>query len=99
MRGEIRLVETRPAPFEREKLLDEVRDGQHGRPHVEGKAVGAAHVSAPTRAVEFLDDRRVDAQTLEADAQRQASDPGADDERRSLSCAVHVYLYYRRSGR
>ena len=76
----IGFAEHRGVAFEREQLLDEVRHGQHGRPHVEGEALRAADIGAAARRIELFDDARVEPQALQPDRAGDAADPGADHD-------------------
>ena len=76
----IRLPQHRRVALEREEFLDEMRHRQHGRPHVEGKALFAPHVSAPADIGELFDDGRVEAQALQPNSTGDAPDAGADHD-------------------
>ena len=74
----IRLVEHRRVALQREQLLDEMRDGEHGRAHVEYEAVDAPDIGAPADVAELLDDLRIEAEALQADRAGDAADPRSD---------------------
>ena len=76
---EVRFVEHRRVALQREQLLDEMRDGEHGRPHVEDEAVDAPDIGAPADIGELLDDLRIEAEALQADRAGDAANPRSDD--------------------
>ena len=71
-RGEVRTVEIGVALLEREQLFDEVRNGEHGRAHVEHEAVARAHVRATTGTIELLEHRGAEAHRGRAESRARA---------------------------
>ncbi|GAC1541508.1 MAG: hypothetical protein NVS3B16_05170 [Vulcanimicrobiaceae bacterium] len=91
MLRKIGFVETPRAALQREELFDEMRHGKNGRAHIEGVTVLLPDVRAPTRGVEFLDDRRPNAETLQPDAEGESADTGPDND--GVTAAVFYYCH------
>ncbi len=74
-----------------EEFFQRRRIGDHRRPGVEGEALVAVDVGAAARLVALLQQRRLDAGTLQADRQRQPAETGTDHHRppHTACCLVH----------
>ena len=79
VRRKIRLAEHRAIALERKQLLDKMRHRQHRWPHVEHKPLGAAHIGAAPRRIEFFDNLRIETQTLQPHGARYAANARPDN--------------------